>query len=201
MRFAVVAAVCGLVLGAGVTGAQAQTVTGGVKAGLTRASATASGLTSFETEATNGLAAGVFVGGGNDRVRIHAEGLYVTRRFRSTGLSSGSSNVKASGFEVPVLVSARFRQSSQAHPFLTAGPYLGFISKVEQTFASTTQDLTDLLASRDFGVVVGGGLDIDAPHGGFIVEARYTLGLKDLTKADDSTLKNRALMVLAGYRF
>ena len=69
-------------------------------------------------------------------------------------------------------------------------------------------DVSDQVRSVDWGLVLGGGVDLDAGSGTLTLEGRYTLGLKDLRRdpEPDETVsgfnpRNGVLSILVGFAF
>lgn len=75
---------------------------------------------------------------------------------------------------------------------IQAGPYLGFKM-------ATEDDLFDeAIKSMDFGVGVGAGYDL---ANGLFFDARYNLGLMDISEVDGVEIKNSGIQAGVGYRF
>lgn len=208
MRIFVCAALGVLAVAVNVSSAQGQTQAGGddrrveagVKAGITYANLSISGLPGFDPEAGVGMLAGGWVSAGRERVRLQAEVLFAPRRF-SAASPVGDIEVSSRAIDVPVLVVGRFRQAGRIRPLLFAGPYVSFISRVTQTIASTETDIDDDIKDVDTGAVLGFGVEVEAGRGAMVIDARYAFGMRDLSEAAESTFKSRSLMLSFGYRF
>jgi len=191
--------VCGAVL-ACPSPAPAQGLDFGVKGGVNVANVDLSGdegAPSFDPRI--GLVAGGFVRMPlTSWLAVQGEGLYAEKgaRFVDTGVDA---KLLLTYLEVPVL--ARIRLSRLF--YATAGPAMGFLlqAKARTRFSGATEDIdvSDDVQSFDFGIAMGGGVEL----GRLIFDGRYTLGLRDADKdtTDTSTMKNRTLSFTAGFRF
>lgn len=93
-----------------------------------------------------------------------------------------------------------------AHPALRSGAALGrYLARARAASAddSVDEDAKEFFEDWDFGLTVGGGLEFGDRTRGF-VEGRYTWGLVGVNESEegeDSTLKNRGWLILAGLTF
>ena len=138
-----------------------------------------------DLERHTGLMAGVsLVMSSAARMALEIDGLYVTRGFKSTGMSS-SFDLSAGYIEVPVLVRVQFARESAVKPFLSFGPSFGVrVScsvSVKARDASSSSSCNDLLgtngpsiSSTDFSFVLGGGVEFDASAALVTLGARYS---------------------------
>jgi len=97
-------------------------------------------------------------------------------------------------------------------PFVTAGPYLGYILTAK--YVPQEGETTDMLAADPdgnvfvqrfhFGISIGAGIELDMSGMGLVVKAGYQLGLSKLNKAYDSTdtssIKHSAITILAAIK-
>ena len=129
---------------------------------------------------------------------VQAEGLYSEKgaRFKEGGVDA---KLILNYFEVPVLAHVRL-----AHLFYAeAGPSMSFLlqAKGRTRFGGSTEDIDikDSVETFDFGVAMGGGVEL----GRLIIDGRYTLGLSDSDKdkTDTSKSKNRVISATLGFRF
>ena len=184
----------------------AQPVSAGIKVGVT--AATMPGATDafgapVDEESRWGGTGGVFVTIPlNDLVAFQPEVLYVMKGATLVG-PAGSPYTLAldvSALEIPLLF--RFGRSTRRLYFL-AGPSLGFrlaFEGRETVFGITeTRDLSDETKAVDVGVAIGAG----ATFGRFLVEGRWTEGLRDVDSENQfaTGVRHRVLGVLAGFRF
>lgn len=122
----------------------------------------------------------------------------------------------ASYLEIPVLFKYNIPASETIIPSVYAGPALGILLSAKQkTTASAAgielndeQDVKDETNTVDFGVAFGADLGIKAGPGRIILDARYTLGLMDVSKEaeegsreEEPTIKNGSISIFAGYGF
>ena len=185
----------------------AQPVSAGFKAGVT--AARLPGVTdavdaTVDEESRWGGTAGVFVTLPlNDHFAFQPEALYVVKGATLVGRAAGSSQTlsfDARYLETPLFV--RFRGSSRRIYFL-AGPYLGFrlAAEARETIngVTETRDFSDQAKRMDAGISFGTGVMFDR----FLVELRWTKGLRDLESGDRfaTAVRHRAIAVLAGIRF
>lgn len=186
-------------LSAMATAAHAQSVSFGVKAGLVAATVATSGPGAFDTEADPTAAGGASVNFRiNDRFSIQPELLISNRRF--TIQNEAGINVRSRSIEVPVLLQAALVVSGRVRPVLIAGPQFGRITKVTQTFGSRTTDISDQIKDGDGGFVIGGGIEVAAGRGHVTVDARGSIGLRNVGTGP-TTIRSRGFMLLGGYRF
>ncbi|MGE0863146.1 MAG: porin family protein [Vicinamibacterales bacterium] len=179
--------------------ARGQSVSAGVKGGLLAANLSASGAGSFDTSAEAGFTLGLFGAIKLGTIaRLQPELLMTQQRF---AISLAGATVKARAVAVPVLMHLRFGGDRRVRPVLFAGPQISFISKVTQQTAQGETDISDNIAGIDTGLTAGAGFEAVAGGGAWVVDARATFGMKDLSEAGPPALKSRAFMLLAGYRF
>ena len=180
--------------------ARAQGLDFGVKGGVNVADVDLSGdgdAPSFDPRI--GLVAGGFVRMPiSSWLAVQAEGLYAEKgaRFEDSGVDA---RLILNYVEVPVLAHVRLARVFYA----TAGPSMAFLvqARARTRFSGATEDIdiSDEVQSFDFGLAMGGGVEL----GRLIIDGRYTLGLRDADKdtTDTSTMKNRTISFTAGFRF
>lgn len=103
--------------------------------------------------------------------------------------------------EVPVLLKlSPSPRSDFARPTFFAGPSVGILLDAKKVYDT---DYKEYLRSTDFGVIIGGGVEL----GRLSFDARYNLGLTTIAKDYDASfgnvpgdIKNRAFTVTAGVR-
>lgn len=104
--------------------------------------------------------------------------------------------------EVPLLARVS-RRVSGATVYAAAGPTVAWLlrAKSRVAFEGATEeiDMKDEVEPFDVGAVMGGGIEI----GAFVIDGRYTLGLRDIDadRSDAITIRNRTISVTAGFRF
>jgi hypothetical protein len=113
-------------------------------------------------------------------------------------------------FEIPMLMRIPFASGGSVRPSLLVGPALAIKLKSRIEFASPHESLSedlDNITDTDFGVVFGVGTDLGRGPRGFLLDARYTLGLTDVWNrqsefdAINTDAFNGVFAVMAGYRF
>lgn len=121
-------------------------------------------------------------------ISIQPEVLYSQKGYEADG-----GTIKLDYIEVPVLAKFDFVSSGPVTPGVYFGPYLGFNVNAEADSGPFSGDIKDSIKDTDFGVVVGGGLDVSKLHIGI----RYGAGLTKIFE-DDSDGKNGVFSVVAG---
>ena len=173
----------------------------GIKGGLVVGDVSTSGVGEFDTDANTGPVIGGFAGVTiTPQLRLQAEVLFSNRRFSAADVTIDA-KVRSRGVEVPILFVLQGRESERVRPMIYAGPQFSIISKVTQTVSGVETDMSDRIKDTDVGVTAGGGLEIANGRGAFVIEVRATVGLKDLNEDANPSIKSRAFMMLAGYRF
>ena len=72
---------------------------------------------------------------------------------------------------------------------------------------SFNDDVKDSFKSTDFGLSIGGGIELPSGGAAFFVEGRYSLGLADIADQDASSsestasVNTRGIYAFAGVRF
>jgi opacity protein-like surface antigen len=101
--------------------------------------------------------------------------------------------------EVPVLAQYRFETNGYVHPKVFAGPMVAFLLDSRIEIRALGSDLTqnesdDSIESRDFGAVVGAGVEVEVGDQRLSFDARASLGMADITRpSDDPGLSNPSL--------
>jgi opacity protein-like surface antigen len=107
---------------------------------------------------------------------------------------------KVNYIEIPIMVKYAFLINSSLVPYAMAGPNLGFLTGAKfENDAGDSQDEKDNTNTFDFGLGLGGG--VSYPYGNltFFAETRYVFGLTNINaESDESTVKNRGLLILVG---
>lgn len=184
------------------TSASAQTFQFGVKGGVNFATLSVEdGDSPFESRI--GLVAGGFVTWrAFSWLELQPEVLFTSKG--ATVEESGiASDLMVDYLEVPIL--ARYTRPLSDHWrfYVAGGPTLAtrLRARTRTEFSGGTEeiDVDDDVEQMDFGVAVGGGLEM----GTFVFDGRYTFGLSDIDadQSDTSTFRNRVISVTAGFRF
>ena len=181
----------------------------GVKAGLNSANMSFSDDEGLDTSSVTGFVGGLFAQIGlGDRIAIRPEGLLSSKGFKAS-FDGDEARLRLNYIEVPVLLVAQFGEAGGIRPNVFAGPVISFESKCELeatgsvAFKADCEDVSDdpiATESTDFGAAFGAG--IIAPLGGgnvsILADARYTLGLRDVSPGDEDSAKNRAWSFMGG---
>lgn len=138
------------------------------------------------------------------RLDLLAEPSVVERGALGTASEEGvtvSSNVVLRYFELPILVRYSF-DLGKAHPYLAAGPTFAYLDSARVTTSleggSERADVTSELSRTDVGFSLGAGLFLTTGSARWFAEARYTEGLVNLDRSDETTVRNQSLSLLAG---
>ncbi|WP_432410409.1 porin family protein [Rasiella sp. SM2506] len=174
------------------TGASAQGVDFGIKAGVNFAniSDAKQGATNLDFSGRTGVVVGAFVGAKlNDRFGIQADLLYSQQGAEFDG---GEFNLDY--VNVPIVAKVYFFKGLH----LQAGPQFGVV--VNDEAQSVLGEVINDIAVKDFdfsGVV---GLGYDVPLG-LRLEARYNFGLSDIQEDQGPSGKNSVVTLSVGYSF
>jgi len=129
-------------------------------------------------------------------IGIQAEINYLT-----TGIwwdDDGLKVTEAYGYlHIPVLVRARLMTEGTVVPVVFAGPAVGILLSAKWD----GDDEKDSFKSTDFGADLGVGAEIGLGEMKLLVDLRYYLGLTDVYKSTEFSMKNRGFMLTAGLIF
>ena len=106
--------------------------------------------------------------------------------------------IKLNYINVPLL--ANIALSGGDNPVsLLVGPQIGFRTSAKIEGEGEEEDLKDDTESTDFGIVAGIAVQVRK----FVIDARYTHGLRNINKddSDDEKVKNRVFTVSFGVMF
>ena len=199
------AALLGLLRPAGLDG---QILMLGVKGGVNVADVSITDDTGFDeiTESVGGFVGGAFLQFGGGLLGLRAEALYSQRGFGQTD-TGGNAELGADYLEIPVLLVVRFSQSP-VRPLVFAGPVASFETGCEVTGAvGQVSASVDCLAadveteSAEFGVAIGGGVELDVGTFTLLFDGRYNLGLTNLDATEETEALNRTWSFMAGLGF
>jgi hypothetical protein len=165
----------------------------GVKAGLTFATISESNL-SPNFESKTGFAGGVHFGvplGKNFMLQPEA---LISQQGAGFTVPGAEGELQLTYLQVPLNLRINFG-SGGVTPFILAGPYAAFrlSCKAEDLF---DDDCDNDISGTDYGVDFGGGIRFS----NFFLEARYNLGLADVSELDFDS-KQRVFMVMVGMAF
>ena len=141
------------------------------------------------------------LGGGG--VFLEPQVLYSQEGAKYTDPTIGTLTLKSAYLEVPILLGIDFGHGSSVTPHLFAGPAIGVnmscdleVTNGSITTSGACKDNGLTLKTLDLGVTGGGGITMPIGRSTFLIDARYTLGLTDITSG--SNLKNQGFSVGAG---
>lgn len=182
------------------SGAMAQEMAIGIKAGpnFAKLDANSSVKTNFSNR--TGWHAGAFVLFRGERLGFQPEIIFSQQgsKFSYSGSPDLESNF--SYVNIPLIV----KLYTIAGLNLQVGPQIGFLTKAEWETPTGTQDVKNDLKSTDFSLGLGVGWDLPF---GLSIDARYNLGLSDnsdgastASGASVTDLKNQVFQVSAGFK-
>ncbi len=123
------------------------------------------------------------------------------------GASFGSNDTKQTlnYIEVPIIGRFFLNKEGKFRPNIFVGPSLGFLTGATNKVGSNDRvdidSYQDIFNNFDFGVTGGLGLNfLISRETYFIIDARYTQGLSDLSKADGN-VNNNSFGLTAGLSF
>ena len=190
----------------------AQKINFGIKAGLN-----VSMLTGTEgiMTSTNGIHMGTLVEFKvSDRIRIQPEVLFSSQGAKSVNTTNPvygteikiNNNIKLDYLIVPII--AKYYVANDF--FLEVGPQVGFLitaknsGDVNTTVAGTSSlesfndNVKETVKSRDYAANVGFGYDFLTKA---FVEARYSIGLSNISTVSNTDVKNGVFQLSVGYKF
>lgn len=155
----------------------------GLKGGITFYKGTID-FAGFE-ESTNsalGFTAGVYAEFPlSDYISIQPEVLYTQKRTEeSDDFFDTDNQVTFTYLDVPLLLRLNLPLEGSISPFVTAGPYVGYLLDAKDEFNGETEDISEFIEDLNYGFIIGGGIQF----GNFNVEVRYDIGLANIY--DDS---------------
>jgi hypothetical protein len=107
-------------------------------------------------------------------------------------------DIKLAYIEIPVLFKILLGSGS-TQPYLMAGPTIGMNLSADLELsgggASLEVDFSDLIESIDYGLIFGGGVSFKAGENLIFVEAKYSLGLADITKSGEVNIQGMTLTI------
>ncbi len=109
--------------------------------------------------------------------------------------NSGNAQTKLGYINVPINLQYMFDNGFR----LQAGPQVGFLVNAKTEAGNVEVDIKDQLKTVDFGITAG--VSYVHPPSGFGVDARYNLGLTDITESAANEIKNRGFQVGVFYLF
>lgn len=127
-------------------------------------------------------------------------GLYYTVKGYKSEEEGYTEKATPSYLELPILASYRYNFSDFTQLQINFGPYLayGVAGKYKWDDGDEDEDFFDDDTNRfDAGLAIGAGMTF----GHIFVGVNYDLGLTNILKDSDGSLKNRCLSINVGYNF
>lgn len=128
------------------------------------------------------------------QLALQPELLYSLQGAKYT-VSNVETNINLGYLNIPLNVQYMFDNGFR----LQAGPQIGLLMNAKSETNNVKTDIKDNLKTVDFGVTAG--LGYVHPASGFGVDARYNLGLTDISESDASKLTNRGFQIGVFYLF
>jgi hypothetical protein len=126
--------------------------------------------------------------------------------FSQKGAKDGDDKQRMDYIEVPVIVRLFFNRDGAFRPNIFAGPSFGFLTGVRSKEGDgdyvKLDNYGDFYNTFDLGVTAGLGFNYEcSPGTRILIDARYTHGLTDISKASNSSIINQAIGITAGISF
>lgn len=115
----------------------------------------------------------------SDYLSIQPEILYNQKNTKDDdGFFDDNSQTNFTYLDVPVLLRLNVPLEGKVSPFVTAGPYIGYLLDASDEFNGETEDISEFIENLNYGFMIGGGVQ----YGNFHVEVRYDIGLANIFK-------------------
>jgi len=109
--------------------------------------------------------------------------------------------------QIPVLFKARLVRKGPVVPAVFAGPSLGILFRARFRYYDVNGgppligDIKDLYRDVDLGGTFGAGANFRVRNLKLIFDVRYYLGLTDVDRSAENSVKNAGLMITGGLGF
>ena len=139
-------------------------------------------------------------------VTLQVEGLY---SMKGSVLEEGSDKITNAVHYIDINILAQYEAVENIH--VLVGPSLGLMpgGKAEWEIggeSGTIDYKCEDFNGIDFGLIIGGGYSLALPFGDIVLEARYSLGLKDAYAYKDDAgksvvqkIRNNVIQIMVGY--
>lgn len=175
---------------AGIFNVQAQTVELIPKAGINLGKQAINQLTGEKSKLGFQGGLGFNIQAGNSGFSVQPEINFISKGVAFKTANNKKQNYNINYLEVPLLAKYSF-----GPVYVNAGPSLGLRLGESKLVNANYGELKKI----DFGVQMGAGVAIPAGPGKFIIDGRYALGLRNISKVKGSEIKNRGLIASIGY--
>lgn len=182
----------------------------GLEAGINIANTT-------ETPAQNTNSKIGLIGGGNVDIglsptisivpglRYVMKGNSLTGSFPFEGVTYTEISNKGNYLQFPALLKVKF-PLTEIKPYLIAGPMLGILLSATQsaTAPNTSRDfdIKTNFESTEFSLLFGGGMDFRvATKTDLFIQFAYELGLSNISKIANNTVKTNGIQITGGVKF
>lgn len=144
----------------------------------------------------------------NDWFSLQPELLYSMKGMKMGLFGSSLISFSLDYIEIPVLATAKIFPKNRFHPFVYAGPDLGFnvrSSASADLFEDVTlnQDLSSVVNSTEFSLAFGAGMNVVIAKRELTLDLRYVRGLtnifKDEATGDYANWQNSTTSLLVGF--
>ena len=180
-------------------------VSGGFLAGLNLANASIDPApTGVDVGNLTGFGFGGVLNFGFAGFDIQVEPMYLMGgvKYSANGQEAKS---KINFFSIPAMIIYTFpTAATQVEPYVMAGPVFGITLSSKYVDPNGTEtDVKSTTSGTDFGATFGAGVKIPVGMNKVFVEARYSLGFKNLNSdpTDNTTIKSRGIEIFAGITF
>lgn len=132
----------------------------------------------------------------NSPVSIQPELLYTQKGYAGP---EGIVEVSLNYISVPVLAKFDYVLDGPVTPHVYFGPYIAFNVSAEAEDEGAVISIEENVSPTDFGVVVGGGIDVNR----FNLGVRYSVGLTPVFEDENTNAeaKNGVISIVAGFTF
>lgn len=143
-------------------------------------------------------------------VFLQPELFYVVKGAALSGTYGGekiTSTARLKYIEMPLLIKLAFSTRGSFKPAVFLGGYgavkIDAGNIIEYAGETVKEDISEEIADQDFGLVLGGAVEWKMGAGKWILDIRYSFGLKSIKEniIEFYTVKNRVLAVMLGYSF
>ena len=149
-----------------------------------------------------------------DQLSVQYEPMYLQKGSTADvdGIDGANIEIDLAYIEIPVMIKYTFPGES-IKPYMMAGPTVGFNIKAEKVFSGLpdltqslytngTYDIKDDVTYMDFGLGFGAGICMPVGERVLFVQARYTLGLTNISNMDDDDdeVTTNGIQILGGIK-